>query len=190
MSGRSRRTVNALAGILVKRDVFNALACRRRRKSFGDFYLARKIPLAVLVSAIPKFVRQCAERLIHEFLFGCRCSGSCIQTRAVRRHGNAAARLRMADQQRTADDLLWIGSVMPVERAHVAAVLIDSDGIGLVLENHSRTLGRSAADKRGDAAAPIGFRQRRALVHVAPYGAVLQPHVECAVTVGKTLDVR
>ena len=96
----------------------------------------------------------------------------------------------MTDQQCAADDLLRIGCVVPVESARMSAVLIDGDGIGLVLEDQTRAIGRSAADKGGDAAAPIGLRQRRAPVHVVPCGTVLQPQIERAVAEGKPLEIR
>ena len=65
--GHDRRTVNAFARRRIKRDVLDALARRRRRQPLGDFHLAREVLFAVLAGTVPKFVRQRAECLIHEF---------------------------------------------------------------------------------------------------------------------------
>ena len=96
----------------------------------------------------------------------------------------------MIDQQGAAYDLPRLGGIASIKYARVAAVLIDCDSIRLVLEDQTCAGLRGTADERCNAAAPIGLRQRRALIHIAPCRTILQPHIERTLTVGKPLEIR
>ena len=75
----------------IERDALKALACRRRRQTFGNLDIAREILLAVLVRRIPELLCHGIERLTDEILLGEGCCRLRIESCIVRSQRDLAA---------------------------------------------------------------------------------------------------
>ena len=140
----------ALPVCRIERDVLQSLARCRGRQTFGDLRLAREVVLAVHEGGIVELVSERVERRLHARLS---CGIRHVKSRAVRRQRDSASRRRLGDGQGATLHARRRQSVMGVEHARMTAVVVDRDGLCILLENHARVCGIAAARKLLDTAA-------------------------------------
>ena len=168
--------IAALTTRRVERDVLKAFACRRCSQTFGNLHLAREAALTACICGVVELVRECVERCAHEILVCCLC-GFGIESDIVCRQRDGAASCCIIDAEVAADDRRRRCGVMRVEYLRMTAVIVDRDGVCILLENHACVRGIAAACECCHTAA-LPRIACLGLLYVRPRCAVLQGEVE------------
>ena len=186
---RRRIGVAALPCRFIEGNVSQTLACGRSRKPLGNLHFARKIALMRRICRIAELLRERIERFAHEVLFR-RSGGIRLQSDAVCRQRDAAARCRILDDEVAAQYLLRLILIVFIEYARMTAVVVNGDVLIVLLEDQTCMRSVAAAPQRGETAAfkrivelsadaVSGFLRYITFVKIIlPYRAVLQPEVD------------
>ena len=142
--GGRRIDIAALSARPIECDILDTLTGGRGRQALGDLRLAREISLSRRIGGVPELVGERIERRTDEVLVRRRCRFR-IETCAVRRQRNGAARRCVLDTEVAALDRRWRCSIMLVEYTCMAAVIINRDVLVVFLEDHARIVGIVAA---------------------------------------------
>ena len=196
----SRRIgVAALTRHSVERDVFKALACRRRCQPFGDLCFSHEIALPRRIGRIVELFRKGVERLTYEVSIRS-LRRLRLKPCTVRRQRDAAVCRCVLDVQIAAFDLLRARFLVRIENARMTAVAVNRDVLVILLEDHTHMIGIAAALQGAEMAARKGIviifadsitvfiQHRIAILLIRPYGTVLQLEVDLALTKSKTMQ--
>ena len=148
--------ITSLSRHPVKCNILDALAGSRCCQSLGDLRPACEIPLARRVGCVPELVGERIERCAHEILVRRRCRFR-IETCAVRRQRDAAARRRILDMEVAALHRRRCRGIMRIEYARMSAVVVNRNILVVFLEDHACIIDIAAAPQSGKMAADEGL---------------------------------
>ena len=192
---RSRRInqrrihIAALSRRRIERDILKPFACGRGSQTLGNLHLSQEIALVCCIACVPELVGKSVERRADEIFLCDPRRRARIETALIRDQRDTAAADGTLDVDVAALDVCRCRSVVLIEYARIAAVVVDGDLSFVLLEDQTCPRRIAAAGQLADMTAGKPGRYIRPTFFILPNATVLQPQIGLAFAIDEALQM-